>query len=295
MSLDVCPNCDLKGGPAQESLTHLYVNFIRDGPLLQLQTLSEKYARWYTFKPNSLLQTYLNDREICLDKYFQPDELLNKVLQFLTKESHLSNNDVIELNEEQQIVFDAWFIFIPNIMKEHLMTHIIEAPKEIAESFQNKMMLENFYVDSPMDIIYTDPLSVFWILPEIDAVLTGSTGNVYSWNRLLFMFTELCLNRHDLFTRKNDDIISINENTSLTTLFQFKYFHISQFETILKHITKFLGRKAGLLDSCPFLKHNPTLFRLKSSEKVNVFNFIDYIINNNNNLMPYLPCPLYLS
>jgi len=271
----------------------MYVDFIENGLLLQLQSLSQKYAVWWTFKPDSVLQSYLNKHGIGLDQYFQPDELLNKVLHLLTHQTHLSNNNVIELNEEQQIVFDAWFIFVPNLMKEHLVAHILEAPKEISQSYQNKKMLENFYVESPMDILYKDPLSVFWILSEIDFALNGSTGTVYSWNQLLFMFTELCLNRHDLFTRHSDNIISINENTSLTALFQFKYFHISQIETILKQTTLFLGRKSELIQSCPILKHN-TLFRLKSSRIVNAITFIDYIINNNHSLMPYVSFPFYL-
>ena len=290
----MCPSCDQTGGPAQESLTRMYADFIGNGLLLQLKSLSDKYAVWWTFKPNSNLQTYLNDHEVSLNDYFQPEELLNVVLNLLTNETHVSNSNVIELNEEQQKVFDAYFIFVPDIMKEHLLTQVNEAPKEISESYRNMKMLEDFYIDSPVDVIYKDPLSVFWINPEIDFALNGSTGNVYSWNRLLFIFTELCLNRHDLFTRHSDNILSINENTSLSALFQFKYFHLSQIETILKQATKFLGRKSGLIQSCPFLKHNSTLFRLKSSHKVNVFTFIDYIINHNNNLMPYFPFPLYL-
>lgn len=272
----------------------MYVNFIQNKLLPQLTSLATKYSLWWTFKPNSLLKAYLNDREINLDKYFCPNDLLNVVLNVLRNETQNSNNNIIMLkNEEQQIVFDSWFIFAPDIIKTHLVAHIMVAPMEIANLLQNKNMIEDFYIESPKEIIYKDQSSVFWLIPIVDFAINKSTGNVYSWNKLLFIFSEFCFNNKEFFTRHNDSIIEVNNDTNFTSLFGFKYFHVSQIETILKQITKFLGRKNSLINSCPFLKHNP-LFQQNSNQYTNVFTFIDDVINNNNDLLPLIPLELYI-
>jgi hypothetical protein len=293
--LDQCQTCDRNGGPAKESLDHKYVNFIERELLPELNLLAAKYAKWWTFKPFSLLKLYLNDREIVLDEYFSLDELQEKVFGVLKNSSQYFNSDVIVLmDEEQQKLFDSWYIFVPDIVKDHLMAHIVAAPDEIAKDLQNKHMTENFYVESPMDIIYKDPSSVFWIPPYIDFAINKSTGNVYSWNRLLFLFTEFCFNNTEYFTRHSNTIIGINENTLLTSVFSFKYFHLSQIETILKKVTKFLGRKNSMIQNCHFIRHTPLVNVTSNKNLPNVFTFIDDIINNNNCLMPSLSAGLYL-
>jgi hypothetical protein len=287
--LDQCQICDANGGAAQESITHMYTDFIKNKLLPELTLLATKYATWWTFKPDSLLKSYLDDREINLDKYFRPQELLKHVLNVLKKETQFSNNNVIVLmDEEQQRVFDSWFIFVPDIILTHLLTHVTTASSEIADSLQNKHMIADFYIDSPTDIIYKDPSSVFWLTPVVDFAINESTGNVYSWKKLLFIFSDFCLNNKHFFTRHSETIIGINDNTSITNLFDFRYFHISQIENILKQITKFLGRKNNMIKNCHFLKHNQS-FKVASNNKyTNVFNFIDDVINNNNDLMPHI-------
>ncbi len=164
----------------------MYTDFIKNKLLPELTLLATKYATWWTFKPDSLLKSYLDDREINLDKYFRPQELLKHVLNVLKKETQFSNNNVIVLmDEEQQRVFDSWFIFVPDIILTHLLTHVTTASSEIADSLQNKHMIADFYIDSPTDIIYKDPSSVFWLTPVVDFAINESTGNVYSWKKLL--------------------------------------------------------------------------------------------------------------
>jgi hypothetical protein len=293
--LDQCHTCDINGGPAKESIDHKYVNFIEKELLPELNLLATKYASWWTFKPSSLLKSYLNDREIVLNEYFCLDELQEQVEHVLRNGAQYYNSDVILLmDEEQQKVFDAWCIYVPDIIKDNLMDHVVAAPDKISKALQNKHMTENFYIDSPMDIIYQDPSSVFWLPPLIDFAINKSTGNVYSWNRLIFMFTEFCLNNNDYFTRYSDTIICINENTCLTSLFGFKYFHLSQIETILKKVTKFLGRKNGIIQNCHFIKNNPIFSASLTKIHPNVFTFIDEVINSNNSLMPTFSSRLYI-
>jgi hypothetical protein len=273
----------------------MYADFIKTELLPELKSLAAKFAVWWTFKSDSLLKSYLNDREIYLDTYFRPDELLNQVLNILKHSTQLANSNVIVLMDENlQMVFNTWFIFIPDIIHMHLLPHIVPAPAHIANSLQRKNMAENFYVDSPLNIIYKDPSSVFWLMPSIDFAINKSTGNVYSWSKLLFIFTDFCTNTSDFFTRHSDTIIEVNDNTSLSALLDFKFFHIAQIETILKQLTKFLGRQKGFVQSCPFLKHVPSFKRTKCNKFNDVLTFIDDVVNNNNNLMPSVPPGLQL-
>ncbi len=150
--------------------------------------------------------------------------------------------------------------FVPDV-ENHLLAHVITAPADISNDLQNKHMTEEFYINSPVDLLYKDPSSVFWILPFVDFAMNQSTGNVRSWKKLLFMFTKFCLNNTTYFTRVSDSIIRINENTCLTSLFGFKYFHRSQIEHLLKKITKFLGRKNSMVHVC---------------EKITIFLFVKF-------------------
>lgn len=290
-----CPSCDQNGGPASDSLTHMYVNFIRAELLPQLISLASKYAVWWTFKPDSLLKSYLNDREIYMEKYFRPDELLEQVLNILKNSTQFSNNSVIVLNDEElQRVFNTYFIHVPDLIQENLLPHIVPAPEEISHCLQDKIMTDNFYVTSPVDIIYKDPSSVFWLTPVVDFAINKSTGNVNSWSKLLSVFTEFCTTNNECLTRHGDTILEIRENTFLNDLFDFKFFHISQIETILKSITKFLGRKNGLNQSCPLLKHISMYKQSSCNKFTDVLMFIDDVVNNNNNLMPYVPLGLHI-
>ena len=254
--------------------------------------MAKKYTDWWTFKPSSPLKAYLSDHEIVMDEYFSLEELRCQVMSIIRHRAQLSNHNVIVLEDQElQMVFDSWYIFVPDV-ENHLLAHVIPAPADISNDLQNKHMTEEFYINSPVDLLYKDPSSVFWILPFVDFAMNQSTGNVRSWKKLLFMFTKFCLNNTTYFTRVSDSIIRINENTCLTSLFGFKYFHRSQIEHLLKKITKFLGRKNSMVQSCHFIKHNPVFN--KTTKHQNVFAFIDDIINKNNDMMPDFQTGLYI-
>ena len=272
----------------------MYADLIKTELLPQLTHLAAKYAVWWSFQPGSLLKTFLDDRNIKFDKYFRPEELLEQVLNTLSNLSQFSNNNVIVLDKELQLVFDSWFIFIPDIIKTNLLPHVVQAPMEIANDLQNEHMINNFYVETSYDIVYKDPSSVFWLNPVIDFAIHKSTGNVNQWNNLLFIFTEFCTNNKFFFTRHNDTIIGIRNNTTLTHLFDFKYFHISQIETILKKTSKFLGRKNDIIQNCSFLKDTQLFNKVSTDKYTNVFTFIDYVINNNKDLLPPVTSALYI-
>lgn len=302
--LDRCFTCDLNGGPAKDSIDHLYVTFIEKQLLPELEAKAEKHATWWTFKPFSTLKTYLNEREIIMDEYFCLKDLQERVVRLLCNSNHFveskkninhySNPDIIALmDEEQQILFDTYFIFVPHFTENYLKHHVMAAPQDIADALQNKHMDEDFYIESPMNILYKDLSSVWYLTPCVDFAINKSTGNVYSWSKALHMFKEFCFNNKEYFTRHSDTIIGINDNTCLSSIFNFKYFHLSQIELLLTKITSFLGRKNGMEINCHFL-NNTSLFK-SNKPHANVFTFIDHIINTNHDKtpLPSLPVDLY--
>ena len=83
--------------------------------------MAEKYADWWTFKPSSPLKAYLSDREIVMDEYFSLEELRYQVMSILRHAAQFPNNsDVIVLEDQElQMVFDSWYIFVPDV-ENHL-------------------------------------------------------------------------------------------------------------------------------------------------------------------------------
>ncbi len=155
--LDQCRTCDRNGGPAKESIDHKYVDFIEKELLPKINSLAKKYTDWWTFKPSSPLKAYLSDREIVMDEYFSLEELRYQVMSILRHAAQFPNNsDVIVLEDhELQMIFDSWYIFVPDV-ENHLLAHVIPAPADISNDLQNKHMTEEFYINSPVDLLYKD-------------------------------------------------------------------------------------------------------------------------------------------
>jgi chromatin remodeling complex protein RSC6 len=88
-----------------------------------------------------------------LPKYFSPNNLLDIVIDVFSNITVTGNSDIIELNNDLQIVFDSWIIYMPNLTQEHLMPHIIEAPMEISQQLTNEHILKDIAIESPYDIV----------------------------------------------------------------------------------------------------------------------------------------------
>jgi len=211
--------------------------------------------------------------------------LITRIL--ISKNTQIDDNkQIITLDEELQIIFDTWVIFLPNL-REYVSHHINVAPQNVIHHLQNESINETFYLEAPKEILYKDASSVFWVNPVIDFMLNKSTGNSYSWQNLVLLFTDFCSNNTIFFTRQDEYIIGVNPNTPIAKLFHFKCFHIDQCESILKQMTKFLGRRNSILHACPFLKFSPYFTSYVFNNKYeNVAMFIDDILNNNHSLLP---------
>ncbi len=88
--------------------------------------MAKKYTDWWTFKPSSPLKAYLSDHEIVMDEYFSLEELRCQVMSIIRHRAQLSNHNVIVLEDQElQMVFDSWYIFVPDIVENHLLSHVI--------------------------------------------------------------------------------------------------------------------------------------------------------------------------
>ncbi len=63
-----------------------------------------------------------------MDEYFSLEELRYRVMSILEHAAQFLNSDVIVLaDQELQMVFDSWYIFVPDVVENHLLSHVIPA------------------------------------------------------------------------------------------------------------------------------------------------------------------------
>jgi hypothetical protein len=199
------------------------------------------------------------------------------------------NSNIIIPDRELQQCFDTWVIYTPDIYN-YCINHIIPAPIAIASKLTKECFVNNFYVETPRNIIFNDPSSLFWLHPEINGIinLTKPHKIAYSWSELKELFLDFCTTDTYHFTRLDESIIVINSSSELASLFSFKFFKIDQVDAILKGITKFLGKKNTLEKCCKHLTFiNPHNVDNEYNNKI--FKFIDLAINNYNSMLPYVP------
>lgn len=182
--------------------------------------------------------------------------MLCKVLKELfEKFEQTKNPEIIILNAELQIVFNSFIIYIPKLF-ETLLPQLESVPDEIRKTLQRNNVFKNLTLYYPKNIIYQDSTSVFYLVHQINKCMKTNNFS-FNWMELCSMWLDFCTTNQENFIRQGD-IIQIKENSPMSTLLPFKYFHIDQCEHILKSITKYLGRKNFSTYICPYL--NKKLF-----------------------------------
>lgn len=237
---------------------------------------------WWTFKSNSLLAKYVNSfKEFSLNTYFRPDTLINCILDIATIHYlyEPGNSEILILNQELQECFNVDKIFVPELYN-YCQNHVSKAGKEQQITFQNEYINNEFYVESPHDLIYTDHTSLFWIHPTLNFILNHNKKRTYTWKELCLLFAEFLNTPNDNIECIGNNIFSIKPKSNMASLFKFKFFHKQQMIPILKQATKFLGNKTTLFTFCPYLQFDENID--------NFVQFVDYIILANNALTPYI-------
>ena len=260
------------------------------GVLPELNHLTSKFKSWYTFKPNSTLYNYfINNNKVRLDTYFCLEDLIYMSNTFFERNYMLdsSNQNIIILDNDLKSILNADIIFKPDFVK-YCMPHLNNV-ESIVPELQNENIFNNLYIESPCNIIYNDPSSLFWLHPTLNFMLNKNIKYVYSWKELHALFTKFLKNPNNQIKNHNNSMYSINVDSIFANIFKFKFFHESQISYILKQVTKYLGRTNTLQSIlCPqfHINTNPSF--------VTTFHILEDIINNNNNCMPIIPNHIYL-
>lgn len=262
-------------------LLEMYLDFIHQRLLPEIERLTSKYAVWWSFKPTSPLKEFLEKYHYKFEDYFLPSTLVDTLCQIIENQYMLieGNSTLVIPDKELQSCFPAW-MFLKKDLMYHCADHIIVASQETSTRLQNENIAKDFYVSSPINLLFQDSTSKFWVHPLLNTLLNQNAQVAYSWNDLHFLFLDFCTTNSDHFSRVNENIISIHPDSELFELFRFNYFHLDQCDDILKQAIFFLGRTNTLQK---LWKHK-TFNGISEKEVNEVCSFIDDVINSNHHL-----------
>jgi hypothetical protein len=250
-----------------------------------LKECIDKYSEWWSLKMYSPLSELINGR---LDIFFRPEELINIILQEANTSNcfESGNSEIIVANDRLQKCFNTNIIYAPNLFvlclsHINVLTDVVQI-----ETLRNKHINSELWIETPYDILYKDPTAQFWLHPIINQTICFNNQITYSWESICESVTQFICNPNDHFTRHDKDIFSINTNSPLCNEFRFQYFHKFQIPSILKQITKYLGKKHNILTLCPELHHNES--------DVTTMYFLEDLMFSNNRLLPHMSCSTYV-
>lgn len=249
-----------------------------------------EFEEWWTFKPESTLAKLIEKNHMSLDPHFRPIELTSLIEQLASKENMVGhgNYEIMYFNSEFKQCFNTAFVYRPNLYS--LCLPHVDIVNDIKSFFlKNDLIKNELYVESPLNIIYSDPSSKFWIPREfIYPYVCQDNQNIFNWKDLCSIFLKFVSNPESSITQMENSMFFIKEDSALAKLFNFKQFHKNQIPDILKKATKFLGKSNSILTLCPDLKfshispYNPVVY------------WIEELIAKNNNLTPYIPSNIWL-
>jgi hypothetical protein len=261
----------------------MHQEYIKQHLLPTIKANLSKYSVWWAFKPNSSLQEYLEEHHIYLSQYFTPEELFNALTNIAESKQMFvyGNKHIIIPDNKLQECLNEWVLYCPELLT-HCKNHIqnVVANTSMFYKLQSSKINENIYFESPMDIIFNDPSSLFWIHPDINAAMNQTNKVVYTWKELNDLFLDFCTTDEYHFTRKTDCIFYINPSSVLSKIFKSRCFHRNQIETVLKTVTKYLGKTKTINQYCPGFTTSVT--------NKDIWNLLDIAISNFNKYIPFM-------
>lgn len=240
--------------------------------------------------PNSPLAKFIQKYQLPLNLFFRPIELTSLIEDIATKENMYENGnyDIIFLSEELRLCFDRATVYIPNLYSLCL-PHVIVVNEIKSSMLKNELIQNEIYVDSPLDIIYSDPSSKFWIPRQlINPYMCENNQIIFTWKELNTYFVKFITSPDSFITQMDNSMFYITEDSVFSQQFKFKHFHYNQIPTILKQVIKFLGKSNNILTLCPDLKFSDI------GPKDKIVYWIEEIIQQNNNLTPYISSHIFL-
>ena len=252
--------------------------------------MMKTYEEFWMFKPESTLNTYLKENGHVITLYFTPKELITRVTNIIEKTgtSEWGNNEIIFLNKDLQDVFHTESVFKP-ILYSLLIYHIDLVDAEKVNELRNFNIDTEFYIGSPLELIYNDPTSTFCVHPIFNTLIYANKKKFYAWKELQLSFLKFISNPNPHFMFVSNNMYTINPNSILANMFKFKQFHTAQIFSILQQVTKFLGKDNTVFTLCNQLKF------MNLSAKNNVSDLIENVILNNNNYTPFFSSSIFIS
>jgi hypothetical protein len=257
-------------------------------PKLNQKTI--EYSEWWIFKPESSLADFVLKHQLPLNLYFRPIELTSLIEEVANKENlyDRGNYDVLFLNDKLKLCFNTESVYTPDLYNLCL-PHINVVNDSKTFTLKNELIKNELYVDSPLNLIYSDPSSKYWIPRHfIHPYICQDKQIVFNWKELYSKFLKFITSPDNSITQIDNSMFCINDDSVLAKQFSFKYFHKNQIHDILKKMVKFLGKSNTILTLCPdltfsYIDHNDPIVY-----------WIEEIILKNNNLTPYVPSSIYL-
>lgn len=284
--LESCTRCN---DPFNHQLAKLYLEFLNTQLLPILNKKSVEYAQWWTFKPESQLARFLEKSQWNLNQYFTPSELIS-LIELIANQNNMferGNYDIIFLNDDLKLCFDTSSIYLPDLYNLCLLhVNVVNDTKSFI--LKNELIKNEIIINSPLDLIYSDPSSKFWIPRQlINPYICEDNQIIFTWKEICAKFINFITSPHSSII-KMENMFFISNDSVIAKRFNFKYFHKNQIPDILKKMVKFLGKSNTILTLCPDLKFS----HIGPNEPV-VY-WIEELILENNNLVPYVPFNIFL-
>jgi len=285
---DCCTRCNF---PIEPQLTKLYFDFLTTQIIPSLQNKIIDYTEWWIFRPESSLAKFIKQNQLTLNLFFRPIELTSLIEHEANKENMFDrgNFDVLMLPEDLKLCLNTASVYVPDLYTLCL-PHINVVNNYKSSLLKHDLIKNELYVDSPLDLIYSDPSSKFWIPRQfIHPYICNDEQLIFSWQELCSKFLQFITRPDSSITQMENSLFFIEDNSLFAKQFHFKTFHKNQIPHILKKITKFLGKSNTILTLCPNLKFSETV-----SPDDPVIYWIEELILKNNNLTPYISSNVYL-
>lgn len=249
-----------------------------------------EYAEWWIFKPDSPLAKFIVENKYNLNLYFRPDELTSLIEDIANKDNMYDrgNYKVMTLNGALKNCFNTDTLYLPDLYK--LCTPHVNTVND-AKTFllKNDLIKRDLFIQPPLDLIYCDPSSQFWIPPElINPYICENRQSVFTWTDLHSKFLNFVSSPEDSSVRMDNSMFYIADDSIFANKFNFKQFHKNQIPDILKKVIRFLSKSNTILTICPDLKfshicpHDPVVY------------WIEEMIMQHNPMTPYVPSYVYL-
>jgi hypothetical protein len=285
--LETCARCN---DPFKNQITKLYLEFLNTQLIPELSRKNVEYAEWWILKPESSLSNLIQQQRLPLNLFFRPIELTTLIQDYAHQNDMYikGNENILILNDELKTCFNTPIVYIPDLYNLCL-PHVDVVNESKSFVIKNKLIHDEMYVDSPTEIIYCDPSSKFWIPRQFfSSGISTNNQFIFSWKELYDNFLSFITKPNAHIKQITNTIFFIDDNSIFADRFNFKYFHINQISLILKQMIKFLGKSNTILTACPDLKFEDI------NPQDDVVLWMEDIIQNNNNITPYVSSFIYL-